>query len=330
VKRTIIGFIITCALGCLCVAPLASDAQPPGQIRRVGILTAVAAPTIEPLHELLRQGLRERGYVEGQHIVLESRSVEGHYERLPALAAEMVALPVDVLVTWGTPATVAAKQATSTVPIIFFAVGDPVGSGIVASLARPGGNVTGVTNLTAELSAKQLELLKEIVPGLTQIAVLRNPRNPVSALNMRWTELAAQALGVQLHVVDVHDPSEFEAAFLSMTRERAGALTVLADTMFVSQRRQIADLAIKHRLPAVFNWREYAEAGGLIVYGPVFAEQGRRVADYVDKILKGTKPTDLPVEQPTKFELVINLKTAKALGITMPPSLLLLADEVIQ
>jgi ABC-type uncharacterized transport system substrate-binding protein len=324
-----VGFLVTLALS-LFLAPLASDAQPPGQIRRVGILTAVTAPTIEPLQELLRHGLRERGYVEGQHIVLESRSVEGHYERLPALAAQLVALPVDVLVTWGTPATVAAKQATSTVPIIFFAVGDPVGSGIVASLARPGGNVTGVTNLTAELSAKQLELLKEIVPGLTQIAVLRNPRNPVSALNMRWTELAAQALGVQLHVVDVRDPSEFEAAFVSMTRERAGALIVLADTMFLSQRRQIADLAVKHRLPAAFNWREYAEAGGLIAYGPMFAEQGRRVAEFVDKILKGVRPAELPVEQPMRFALVINLKTAQALGLTISPTLLFQADEVIR
>jgi putative ABC transport system substrate-binding protein len=324
-----VGFLVTLALS-LFLAPLASDAQPPGQIRRVGILTAVTAPTIEPLQELLRHGLRERGYVEGQHIVLESRSVEGHYERLPALAAQLVALPVDVLVTWGTPATVAAKQATSTVPIIFFAVGDPVGSGIVASLARPGGNVTGVTNLTAELSAKQLELLKEIVPGLTQIAVLRNPRNPVSALNMRWTELAAQALGVQLHVVDVHDPSEFEAAFLSITGERAGALIVLADTMFLSQRRQIADLAIKRRLPAMFNWREYAEAGGLIAYGPMFAEQGRRVAEFVDKILKGVRPAELPVEQPMRFALVINLKTAQALGLTISPTLLFQADEVIR
>jgi putative ABC transport system substrate-binding protein len=324
-----VGFLVTLALS-LFLAPLASDAQPPGQIRRVGILTAVTAPTIEPLQELLRHGLRERGYVEGQHIVLESRSVEGHYERLPALAAQLVALPVDVLVTWGTPATVAAKQATSTVPIIFLAVGDPVGSGIVASLARPGGNVTGVTNLTAELSAKQLELLKEIVPGLTQIAVLRNPRNPVSALNMRWTELAAQALGVQLHVVDVHDPSEFEAAFLSITGERAGALIVLADTMFLSQRRQIADLAIKRRLPAMFNWREYAEAGGLIAYGPMFAEQGRRVAEFVDKILKGVRPAELPVEQPMRFALVINLKTAQALGLTISPTLLFQADEVIR
>jgi putative tryptophan/tyrosine transport system substrate-binding protein len=327
-RRTIQCFI-TLALGLL-VAPLASDAQPPGQIRRVGLLTAVTAPTIEPLQELLRQGLRERGYVEGQHIVLESRSAEGHYERLPALAAEMVARPVDVLVTWGTPATVAAKQATSTVPIIFFAVGDPVGSGIVASLARPGGNVTGVTNLTAELSAKQLELLKEVVPGLTQIAVLQNPRNPVSALNLRWTELAAQALGVQLHVVDVHDPSEFEAAFVSMTRERAGALIVLADTMFLSQRRQIADLAIKHRLPVMFNLREYAEAGGLIAYGPRLADLWQRVAELVDKILKGVRPAELPVEQPMRFELVLNLKTARALGITIPPIVLFRADEVLE
>jgi putative tryptophan/tyrosine transport system substrate-binding protein len=327
-RRTIQCFI-TLALGLL-VAPLASDAQPPGQIRRVGLLTAVPAPTLEPLQELLRQGLREHGYVEGQHIVLESRSVEGHYERLPALASQLVALPVDVLVTWGTPATMAAKQATSTVPIIFFAVGDPVESGIVASLARPGGNVTGVTNLTAELSAKQLELLKEIVPGLTQIAVLLNPRNPVSALNLRWTALAAHALGVQLHVVDVHDPSEFEAAFVSMTRERAGALTVLADSVLLSQRRQIVDLAVKHRLPTIFNVRDYAEAGGLIAYGPKFVEQWRRVAAYVDKILKGTKPADLPVEQPMRFELVINLKTAQALGLTIPATLLFQADEVIR
>jgi len=324
-----IRLVVTLALVIL-TAPLASDAQPPGKSRRVGILTAVTAPTIEPLHELLRQELRERGYVEGQHIVLESRSAEGHYERLPALAAQLVALPVAVLVTWGTPAAVAAKQVTSTVPIIFLAVGDPVGSGIVPSLAQPGGNVTGVSNLTAELSAKQLELLKEIVPGLRQIAVLLNPRNPVSALQLHWTERAAQALGVQLQVVKVHDPSEFEAAFLSMTRERAGALTVLADTVFLSQRRQIADLAFKHRLPAMFNLREYAEAGGLIAYGPRLADQWRRAAYYVDRILKGTQPADLPVEQPTKFELVISLKTALALGITMPPSLLLLADEVIQ
>ena len=324
-----IRLVVTLALVIL-TASLASDAQPPGKSRRVGILTAVTAPTMEPLHELLRQELRERGYVEGQHIVLESRSAEGQYERLPALAAQLVALPVAVLVTWGTPAAVAAKQVTSTVPIIFLAVGDPVGSGIVASLAQPGGNVTGVSNLTAELSAKQLELLKEIVPGLRQVAVLLNPRNPVSALQLRWTELAAQALGVQLQVVKVHAPSEFEAAFLSMTRERAGALTVLADTMFLSQRGQIADLAVKHRLPAMFNWREYAAAGGLIAYGPRLADQWQRAAYYVDRILKGTKPADLPVEQPTKFELAISLKTAQALGITMPPSLLVLADEVIQ
>jgi putative ABC transport system substrate-binding protein len=242
----------------------------------------------------------------------------------------MVALPVDVLVTWGTPATVAAMQATSTAPIIFLAVGDPVGSGIVASLARPGGNVTGVTNLTSELSTKQLELLKETVPELTQIAVLRNPGNPVSALQLRWTELAARSLGVQLHVVDVHDPSGFEAAFWSMTRERAGALTVLADTMFLSQRRQITDLAVTHRLPAVFNLREYAEAGGLIAYGPRLADLWRRVAEFVDKILKGAKPADLPVEQPMTFEFVINLKTAQTLGLTIPPTLLFQATEVLR
>jgi putative ABC transport system substrate-binding protein len=200
----------------------------------------------------------------------------------------------------------------------------------VASLARPGGNVTGVTNLSAELSAKLLELLKEVVPGLTQIAVLRNPRNPVAAPQLQWTELAAQALGMQLQVVDVRDPSEFEAAFVSMTRERAGALTVLADTMFLSQRRQIADLAIKHRLPATFNWREYAEAGGLIAYGPRLADQWRRVAEFADKILKGVRPAELPVELPMTFEFVINLKTAQTLGLTIPPTLLFQATEVIR
>jgi putative tryptophan/tyrosine transport system substrate-binding protein len=324
-----IALLVTLALGML-VAPRASDAQPPGKIPRVGILTAVTAPTTELVQAVFRQRLRELGYVEGQHIVLESRSAEEQYERLPALAAQLVALPVDVLVTWGTPATVAAKQATSTVPIIFLAVADPVGRGIVASLARPGGNVTGVTNLSAELSAKLLELLKEVVPGLTQIAVLRNPRNPASALQLQWTELAAQALGMQLQVVDVRAPSEFEAAFLSMTRERAGALIVLADTMFLSQRRQIADLAIKHRLPATFNWREYAEAGGLIAYGPRLADQWRRVAEFADKILKGVRPAELPVEQPMRFELVINLKTAKELGLTISPVLRFRADEVIE
>jgi putative ABC transport system substrate-binding protein len=324
-----IRLVVTLALIIL-TAPLASDAQPPGKSRRVGILTAVTAPTMEPFHALLRQELRERGYVEGQHIVLESRSAEGQYERLPALAAQLIALPVDVLVTWGTPAVVAAKEVTSTVPIIFLGIGDPVGSGIVASLARPGGNVTGVTNLTTELSSKQLELLKEVVPGLRQIAVLLNPTNPVSALNLRWTELAAQALGVQLQVVKVHDPSEFEAAFLSMTRERADALTVLADSWFLSQRRQIADLAVKHRLPAIFNLREYAEAGGLIAYGPRLADHWRRAAAYVDKILKGTKPADLPIEQPMQFELVVNLKTAQDLGLTLSPTFLFRADEVLK
>ena len=321
---------ISLLAACLVLAPLASDAQPPGQIPRVGILTAVTASTTELVQAVLGQRLRELGYVEGQHIVLESRSAEEHYERLPALAAQLVARPVDVLVTWGTPATVAAKQATSMVPIIFLAVADPVGRGIVASLARPGGNVTGITTQAEVVSAKLLELLTEAVPGLTQIAVLRNPRNPAAALQLQWTELAAQSLGMQLHVVDVRDPSEFEAAFVSMTRERAGALIVLADTMFLSQRRQLADLAIKHRLPATFNWREYAEAGGLIAYGPRLADQWRRVAEFVDKILKGVRPAELPVELPMRFELVLNLKTAKELGLTIPPVLRFQADEVIE
>ncbi|HSF34080.1 MAG TPA: ABC transporter substrate-binding protein [Candidatus Tectomicrobia bacterium] len=327
--RTVESVVIL-ALSLLCVPLIATKASQAQRLYRIGYLAVPSPAATLHLLEALHAGLREHGYVEGQNLVIEYRWVEGTSQRFDELAGDLVRAKVELILAWGTPAAVAAKQATSTVPIIFLAVGDPVGSGIVASLARPGGNVTGVTNLSAELSAKQLELLKEIVPGLTQIAVLRNPRNPVSAPQLQWTELAAQSLGVRLQVVDVRDPSEFEAAFLSMTRERAGALIVLADTMFLSQRRQIADLAVKHRLPATFNWREYAEAGGLIAYGPRLADQWRRVTEFADKILKGVRPAELPVEQPMRFELVINLKTAKELGLTISPLLRFRADEVLE
>jgi putative ABC transport system substrate-binding protein len=254
----------------------------------------------------------------------------GGGESVPRFAADLVRAKVDLIVAWGTTAVTAAKQATRTVPIIFVAVGDPVGTGVVASLARPGGNITGLTNISTELSAKMLELLKEVVPGLTRVAVLRNPTNPVSAPQLRWTEVAAGSLGMQLQVVDVRDPKELEGAFSTMSRERAGGLTVLADPMFLSQRTRIADLAARTRLPAMFNVRQYVEAGGLMSYGPSLADLWRRAATFVDKILKGARPADLPVEQPTRFELVINLRTTKALGLTIPQSILIRADHVIQ
>lgn len=322
-----LGLLVTLALATLAV-PFASEAEQERRMARIGALMTGSPSTARPLIEGFRQGLRELGYSEGQNLAIEYRWVEGKVDQFRDAAADLVRVKVDVILAWGTTAVTAAKQTTSTVPIIFVAVGDPVGTKVVSSLARPGANITGLTNLSAELSAKLLELLKEVVPGLTRVAVLRNPTNPVSAPQLRWTEIAAHTLGVQLQVVDVRDPRELEAAFVAMTKEKAGALTVLADPMFLSQRVRIAELASKSRLPATFNWRQYAEAGGLLAYGPDLADLWRRAATFVDKILKGTKPADLPVEQPTKFELVINMKTAKALGLTIPPSVLIRADVI--
>lgn len=255
------------ALGLL-AAPLVAEAQQPGKVARMGMLMTGSPSAARPLIEGFRQGLRELGYSEGQNLAIEYRWVEGKVDQFRDAAADLVRVKVDVILAWGTTAVTAAKQTTSTVPIIFVAVGDPVGTGVVSSLARPGANITGLTNISAELSAKLLELLKEVVPGLTRVAVLRNPTNPVSAPQLRWTEIAAHSLAVQLQVVEVRDPRELEAAFVAMTKEKAGALTVLADPMFLSQRIRIAELAAKSRLPATFNWRHYAEAGGLLAYGP--------------------------------------------------------------
>jgi putative ABC transport system substrate-binding protein len=280
-----------------------------------------------------RQGLRDLGYVEGSNVAIEFRDAEGKLERLPALAAELAALKVDVIVVGGTVAAVAAKQATKTVPIVFVSAIDPVTDGLVTSLARPGGNVTGLSTLAPELIGKRLEQLKQAVPGVSQVAVLWQP----GALGERTerdmlkeTEFAAQALRVRLHFVAVRGPDDFDSAFSDMTKARAGALTVLGTTTLINERRRLVDLAAKNRLPAVYGLREYVDAGGLMCYGPNNADMFRRAATYVDKILKGAKPGDLPVEQPTKFELVINLKAAKALGITIPQSVLARADEVIQ
>jgi putative tryptophan/tyrosine transport system substrate-binding protein len=276
--------------------------------------------------------MRALGYVEGQHLVLEYRGAAGQYERFPALAAELVRLPVDVLLVPNTPAALAAKHATTTIPIVMVGISDPVGSGLVASLARPGGNITGLSVMRPELVGKHLEILREVLPTISRVAVLWNPANPVAALNVRATEVAAQALGVQLYLQEARGPDAFDRAFAAMTRAHAGALLVLGDPVFVQHRRRLAELAATSRLPTMYQiqCRAFVEAGGLLCYGPSLLDQWRRAATYVDKILKGAKPADLPVEQPTKFELIINLKTAEALGLTIPPTVLFQATEIIR
>ncbi len=331
-RRTIIGFIITCALGCLCVAPLAPEAQQPTHVHRIGALSGIVGttPGRDPFVEAFLEGMRALGYVEGQNLVLEYRAAAGHYERFPDLAAELVRLKVDVLMMGSTPAALAAKHATTTIPIVMVAMGDPVGSGLVASLARPGGNITGSSGLQPEVVGKQLEFLKAVLPTVSRVAVLWNPANPVAALMVREADVAAQALGVQLHLLAARGPDAFDSAFAAMTSAHAGALLILADPMFLQHRRRLAALAATSRLPTIHNVRAFVEAGGLLCYGVSQPDQWRRAATYVDKILKGAKPADLPVEQPTKFELIINLKTAEALGLTIPPTLLFQADEVIR
>ncbi len=325
------AFIGTLA-GALLTAPLAAEAQPAAKVARIGWLGANLAPNPH-LHEAFRQGLRDLGYVEGRNLVIEYRDAEGKLERLPALAAELVALKVDVIVAGGTLAAVAATQATKTIPIVFASAIDPVTSGFVTSLARPGGNVTGLSILAPELVGKCLEQLTQAVPGVSRVAVLWQPGGQGERTDkdmLKGVEVAARALGVRLQFGEARGPGDFDRAFSDMTRARAGALTVLASTMFFSERRRLVALAAKHRLPAVYGLREFVDAGGLMAYGANLADLYRRAATYVDKILKGAKPGDLPVEQPTKFELVINLKAAKALGLTIPPSLLGQADEVIR
>jgi ABC-type uncharacterized transport system substrate-binding protein len=325
-----IGLVLTLSLA---FAPFAAEAQQAAKVARLGFLAL--NPAASPhLHEAFRQGLRDLGYVEARNLVIEYRSAEGKPERFPALAAELVALKVDVIVASSTPAALAAKQATRTIPIVLTGAGDPVTSGLVTSLARPGGNVTGLSVLSPELVGKRLELLTQAVPGVSHVAVLWQPGGGLGERTekdmLKGAEVAARALGVRLQFLEARGPDEFDKAFSEMTRARAGALTVLPSNMFTNERRRLVDLAAKNRLPAVYPWREGVDAGGLMAYGPDLADLFRRAATYVDKILKGAKPGDLPVEQPTKFELLINLKTAKALGLTIPQSLLLRADQVIE
>jgi putative ABC transport system substrate-binding protein len=294
---------------------------------RVGILALTGAwPTG---WGTFPQALRDIGYVEGQTMVVEYRSAEDRSDRLSELAAELVRLKVDVIVVGSTPAALAARKATETIPIVFLFVGDPVGSGLVASLSRPGGNITGVTSVSAELGGKRLELLRAVLPTATPVAVLMNQANPTAMRFLTSVETAARAMGVTLQVAEARTPDELDGAFAAMTAGGVKALVVGPDVIYGRVRRRIVDLAGKHRLPAIYEWRGFPEAGGLMSYGAVLREVTRRGAVLIDKILKGAKPTDTPVEQSTQFELVINLKTAKALGLTIPPSVLARADELI-
>jgi len=312
----------------LFAAPFASDAQQAGKVPRIGVLSA-GSLAADIYLEAFQQGLRDLGYAEGQNLTVEYRFAEWQEERLAALAAELVWLPVNVLVTRAAPATHAARYATSTIPIVFAPVNDPVGQGIVASLARPGGNVTGVSTLSSEISEKRLELFKEAIPGIRRVAVVWNAANPGMALQFRAMQNAARVLGLALHSLDVRSPDDVDRAVAAASEERVEGLIVLPGIP-VRYPTQVVDFAATHRLPAIYAEREHVQAGGLMSYGPHYRDISRRAAVYVDKILKGAKPADLPVETPWKFELIINLKTAQAMDLTLPPTILSLADEVIR
>jgi putative ABC transport system substrate-binding protein len=326
-SKNVFRFALTALLHALC---LPVCAQQPTKVPRIGYLTAGSLSAISARIEAFRQGLRELGYVDGKNIVIEWRSVEGKADRLPGLAAELVRLKIDVIVTAGPQATHAAKEATVTIPIVMTFDSDPVGSGSVDSLARPGGNITGLSTLAPETSGKQLELLKEIVPRLSRVAVLGSSTTPGNAQSLKETELAAGILAVQLQYLDVRDPKDINTAFRATGKGRAESVIVLAGSVFNSRRTQIAELAVKSRLPAIYFSSEFVEDGGLMSYATDITDLDRRAATYVDKILKGTKRADLPVEQPKKFEFIINLKAAKQIGLTIPPNVLVRADRVIK
>jgi putative ABC transport system substrate-binding protein len=305
-----------------------AQAQQPGNVPRIGFLTQ--APPAAPLIEAFRQGLREHGYVEGKTIVIEYRDAEGKPDRLPSLAADLVRLKVNGIVVGGSEATLAAKNATTVIPIIMAGGSDPVGTGLVASLARPGGNITGASGFGPESSGKRLELLKEVVPGLSRVAALAYDANPAYKLQLKEVEDAAQALKLQLQVLEVREPSDFDGAFGAAKQGRAAAVNTLTSAFLTAHRKKLVDSAEKSRLPVIYANNTFVEAGGLMSYGPSIVDNYRRAATYVDKILKGAKPADLPVEQPTKFEFIINLKAAKQIGLTIPPQVLARAEKVIK
>jgi ABC-type uncharacterized transport system substrate-binding protein len=328
-QRRTLGVLVTFALSLL-ATPLAAEAQQATQVHRIGWLSGAYPPSgPDSSLEAFQQGLRDLGYVEGQNITIESRYGEGKSERLSELAAELVRLKVDVLVALGNPATRVAKQATSTIPIVML-TGDPVGEGFVMSLPNPGGNMTGLSDLASELDSKRLEFLKETVPNLARLAVCMHPAIPRHRRGVQDLTVAARSLGVELHIVEVRGPDEFESAFAAMTRAGAGAFLLLAGVVSEAYLGDFTALALKHRLPGMYPWRNHVDAGGLMSYGTRRPDAQRRIASYVDKILKGAKPADLPIEQPAKFELFINLKATKAIGLTIPPTILFQADEVIK
>jgi putative ABC transport system substrate-binding protein len=319
------------ALCFMLLAPrFSAEAQQPKKVPRIGYLTTGSINITPSRRKAFLEGLRELGYVEGKNIFIEYRWAEGKLDRLPALAAELVRLKVDVIVTASSASTRSAKQATSTIPIVMLYDDDPVGSGFVASLARPGGNITGLSTLSPETSGKQLELLKEIVPKLSRVAVLGNATTPGSPQALREINVAADRFGVQLQYLEVRVPKDIETAFREVSKERADAVLVLSTTVLYLNRRQVADLAAKSQLPTIYSRPEFVDDGGLACYGPSYPDMYRRAAVHVDKILKGAKPADLPVEQPRKFEFIINLKAAKQIGLTIPPTVLYQADKVIK
>jgi len=325
-RRRLIIVVFASLLG----VPLASFGQQPAKVARIGFLEASTPSAIAARVEAFRQGLRDLGYVEGKNVVIEYRYAEGNFDRLPALAAELVRLNVNVIVTGGPTAIPAAKAATTAIPIVMAFDTDPVGSGFAASLAKPGGNITGLSTLAPELSAKQIELLKEIVPKLARVAVLGTASRPGSAHALREVENAAKALKVQVQFQDVVDPKGIDAAFLAARKGGADAVLVLGSPLFNANRTELTELASKSRYPVIYDRAEFVEAGGLMTYSVSLADLARRAATYVDKILKGAKPADVPIEQPTKFDLVVNMKTAKALGIKIPNSVLAQATRVIE
>jgi putative ABC transport system substrate-binding protein len=325
----LIGLAVVLTLS-LALAPLAAEAQETPRVWRIGFLGAGSHSSADPRVEAIRRGFQELGYAEGRNLALEFRWAGGNADRLPALAAELARVKVDAIVTQGTQATDAARRAVTSIPIVFAVAGDPVGTGLVASLARPGGNVTGLTDIAPEIAGKRLELLREAVPGIARIAVLWNPANPSAAPQMKDTAAVARSLGLSVRSLEVRDGSQLDGAFATAAQDKARAVIVLSDGALYAQRVHIARSAAKHRLLCVAWTPEFAESGCVMAYGANVVELHRRAAVLVDKILKGANPGDLPVEQPTKFELVINLKTAKALGLTIPQSLLQRADHVIQ
>jgi ABC-type uncharacterized transport system substrate-binding protein len=320
--------LLAWAGGATVVWPLVARGQPARKLKRIGVVEPGSAP--DPFFDAFRDGLRELGYTEGRDLLLEVRWAEGESDRLDELAAELVALNVDVIKTLSTPAALAARRATTTIPVVFVGVGDPVGVGLVPSLAHPQGNMTGIANLAPELSAKRLEILREVVPNLTPIGMLWNDTNPSMVLRAQQSEQAAAAMGVTLQSYGVHDLIAFDPAFDAMVSARTAAIMTLADPFTRAHRKRIIDFAAERHLPAIYELREFVTAGGLLSYGPSFRDMERRSAVLVDKILRGVKPADIPVELPTRFELVINLGTARALGLTIPPSILVRADEVIE